>query len=176
MRKLSPKTIEMMQKLVVDMAMIVCIGIVLAIAVNQMRPNSIVLFDKSVLVEEDLTAAVIMQELDGLHAITPNMAYAKMKVKDVLFVDARHPNEYNKGHVHGAINMPFEQFSNYINDFLEMYPPDTVIVVYCDGKNCEQSEFLGQELVYAGYATVYYMEPNWQSWLNDERPVTLPQR
>lgn len=174
MRKFSPKTMEFLRKLAIDMAIIVCVGVVLALAVNQMRPDGIVLFGKNVPMAEDLTDEAIMTELEGLHPITPDLAHAKMQAKDVLFVDSRHPSEYAKGYIQGAINIPFEQFGDYINDFLDAYPPETPIVVYCDGKNCEQSEFLGQELVYAGYATVYYMEPNWLSWLNSGKPVTMP--
>lgn len=175
MLKLQPKTVEFLQKLVVEMAVIVCVGVLLGLGFNQFRnpATKVALIDTSVFVEEDLSADIVMQELTGLNSITPDMAYAKMKAKPVVFVDSRHPIEYNKGHIQDAVNMPYENFMDYLGDFLDTYPPETVLVVYCDGKNCEQSEHLGQELVYAGYTTVYYMEPNWLSWLNGGKPVTI---
>lgn len=176
MPKLSTQTVEFIRKLIVDMMSIVCVGVVLALGVNQFRTeNKIQLFDKTVWVEEDSPEdAAVMQELSGLNPITPALAYAKMKAKGVLFVDSRHPVEFDKGHIEGAINLPWEDFGRRFGDFLEQYPPETVIITYCDGKNCDLARQLGEELHYAGYEVVYYMEPGWQSWLNSGKPVIFP--
>lgn len=178
MPKLKPQTINFLRKLIADMAIIVCVGVVLALGVNQCRgpQGKIALIDKSQWVEEEVVDADVVNELSGLNSITPELAYVKMQAKPVVFVDSRHPVEYAKGHIKDAVSFPYEEFGEHIGLFLDAYPPNTVIIVYCDGKNCEQSELLGQELVFAGYETVYYMQPNWLSWLNSGKPVDILNR
>lgn len=175
MLKIKPETTAFVQKLVVQMAIIVCVGALLGLGFNQCRSQEtkVALMDTSVFVEEELTDEAVTQELVGLNPITPDTAYAKSKLKPVVFVDSRHPIEFGKGHIKDAVNVPYEDFMDYMDEFLNAYPPETILIVYCDGKNCEQSEHLGQELVYAGYETVYYMEPNWLNWLNSGKPVTI---
>lgn len=176
MLKFNTQNKARLRKLIVEMAIIVCVGVVLALGFNRFRSpeTRVALLDTGIFAAEDLSEAAIMQELEGLNPITPDMAYAKMQIKPVVFVDSRHPIEYNKGHVAGAVNIPNEFFMDYINDFLDQYPSETILIVYCDGKNCEQSQHLGEELLFAGYTTVYYMEPSWLSWLNSGKPVTIP--
>lgn len=173
--KLKPESIEFLRKLVIEMAMIVCVGVVLALGFNQCRgpETKVALMDTGVFVEEDISDDAVLQELTGLNPITPDLAYAKMKAKPVLFVDSRHPIEYGKGHIKDAVNLPNEFMMDYLDGFLNDYPPETILVVYCDGKNCEQAKHLGEELVFAGYTTVYYMEPSWLAWLNSGKPVTI---
>lgn len=175
MLRLKPESIEFVRKLIVEMALIVCVGVLLGLGFNQFRSpeTKVALMDTTVFAEEDLSESAVMQEQAGLNPITPDLAYAKMKAKPIVFVDSRHPIEYNKGHIKDAVNIPNEFFMDYMDDFLNAYPPETVLVVYCDGKNCEQSRFLGEELVFAGYTTVYYMEPSWLAWLNSGKPVTI---
>lgn len=175
MLKLKPESIEFLRKLVIEMAMIVCVGVMLALGFNQCRgpETKVILFDNTIFVEENLFDDTVMREQEGLNPITPDMAYAKMKAKPVLFVDSRHPIEYNKGHIKDAVNVPNEFFMDYMDSFLNEYPFETILVVYCDGKNCEQARRLGEELVFAGYITVYYMEPSWLAWLNGGKPVTI---
>lgn len=173
--KLKPESIEFLRKLVIEMAMIVCVGVVLALGFNQCRgpETKVALMDTGVFVEEDISDDAVLQELTGLNPITPDLAYAKMKAKPVLFVDSRHPIEYGKGHIKDAVNLPNEFMMDYLDGFLNDYPPETILVVYCDGKNCEQAKQLGEELVFAGFTTVYYMEPSWLAWLNSGKPVTI---
>lgn len=175
MLKLKPENIDFLRKLVIDMLMLVCLAIVLALGFNRCRApeTSVALMDSSVLTVETVSDDMVMQELPGLNSITPELAYAKMKVKPLVFVDSRHPIEYGKGHIKGAVNVPNEFFMDYLDGFLNDYPPETILVVYCDGKNCEQSRQLGEELGFAGYTVVYYMEPSWLAWLNSGKPVTI---
>ena len=177
MFEFSTVTRERLQKLVVEMAVLVCIGVLLGLGVNQFRGASkVVLVNIVAPEEEDLSKQAVMQELTGLNPITPDLAYAKMQAKEVLFVDSRHPIEYNKSHIRGAVNLPYEFFMEHMEAFLEQYVPETILVVYCSGKNCEQSRHLGEELVFAGYTTVYYLEPSWSSWVGTNKPITFPGR
>ena len=48
---------------------------------------------------------------------------------DVVYVDVRTPQEYNAGHVEGAINIPYDQMADRWQE-LEEYR-DQPMVVYC---------------------------------------------
>lgn len=175
MLKLKPENIDFLRKLVIDMIMLVCLAIVLALGFNRCRgpETRVALMDSGVLTAETVSDDMLMQELPGLNPITPELAYAKMQAKSLVFVDSRHPIEYAKGHIKDAVNVPNEFMVDYLDGFLNDYPPETILVVYCDGKNCDQARQLGEELVFAGYTVVYYLEPSWLAWLNSGKPVTI---
>ena len=58
----------------------------------------------------------------------------------VLFVDARHDEEYQKGHVPGAYQLDRYYPQNYLPTVLPPCLSARWIVVYCNGGNCDDSE------------------------------------
>ena len=78
--------------------------------------------------------------------------YAAEAAEQVIkVIDVREPNEYAKGHIPGAINVPVETIG-------EEYPPelpdcDQLILVYCRSGN--RSKEAAQKLVDIGYKNVY---------------------
>ena len=46
------------------------------------------------------------------------------------FLDVRPADEYQAGHIEGALNIPFEQ----LEEHLSFLPQDREIIVYCRGK------------------------------------------
>lgn len=52
--------------------------------------------------------------------------------KEVVIIDTREPDEYNKSHVEGAINIPPAEFvSGMFVERLSGVDKDTPIIVYC---------------------------------------------
>jgi rhodanese-related sulfurtransferase len=58
---------------------------------------------------------------------------ALSKEPDFVLVDVRSPEQYARGHVPGAINIPHAKL---IESRLAQYAPETVFVVYCAGPHC----------------------------------------
>lgn len=54
--------------------------------------------------------------------------YEYVRKKEYVIVDLRSAGEYQKGHVEGAINIPYEKFENN-NFYLPKYKR---IIVYCE--------------------------------------------
>ena len=52
---------------------------------------------------------------------------------DFVLLDVRSPELYEKGHVPGAINLPYRKI---IAAKLTQYPEHTIFVVYCAGPHC----------------------------------------
>jgi rhodanese-related sulfurtransferase len=81
-----------------------------------------------------------------------------------FFFDARSPADYAAGHIAGALNLPVEDFEDHFSRFLPMLTPETPIVTYCDGKECELSERLMVRLRELGYHNVRHLVNGWTAW------------
>ncbi|MEW5700850.1 MAG: rhodanese-like domain-containing protein [Candidatus Zixiibacteriota bacterium] len=86
--------------------------------------------------------------------LTLTQAEAKHTDKNVVFVDARYPADYEQGHITGAVLLPFEMFDDYWAGVEERLPKDREIVTYCGGSECELSLFLARLLRQKGYGQV----------------------
>ena len=81
-----------------------------------------------------------------------------------LLLDVRTPEEFNSGHIEGAVNINVETLASR----LEEVPRDMPIVVYCRSGN--RSATASQILVNAGYQPVYDMG-GIQTWVAQGFPV-----
>jgi rhodanese-related sulfurtransferase len=81
-----------------------------------------------------------------------------------IFLDARSPLDFAAGHIARAINLPVEQFPDYYPKVAPMLAMDSSIVVYCDGKECELSHRLADQLRQMGYSNVHILSNGWTEW------------
>jgi rhodanese-related sulfurtransferase len=88
-----------------------------------------------------------------------------------LFVDARSRSDYEAGHIKGSVSLPIGQFDDEIFDFLDKYPPETSIVAYCSGRNCEDSHRLAEHFLDFGYTQVRVMIDGYPGWKAEGYPV-----
>jgi len=80
----------------------------------------------------------------------------------VLVVDARTAEEYRKGHLPGAINIPPELFSSMVG-----YLPSNKripLVFYCRGYNCTLSQSAAIEALRSGYTNVRLFRGGYPEW------------
>jgi rhodanese-related sulfurtransferase len=63
---------------------------------------------------------------DVHHALTNH-------AQDFVLLDVRSPNQFNEGHIPGALNLPHGKI---VATKLSDYPMDTLFVVYCAGPHC----------------------------------------
>jgi rhodanese-related sulfurtransferase len=68
----------------------------------------------------------------------------------ILFVDARDDEHYQQGHIPSAYQLDHYRAENYLPDVLPMCLSAESIVVYCNGGDCEDSEFAAVLLRDAG--------------------------
>ncbi len=92
--------------------------------------------------------------------------------KEGIIIDSRLPDYYHEGHIAGAINIPFEEIDNFVTKLMEI-PQDTMVVVYCDGGECELSFDLAMFMIDLGYGKVYVYEGGWEEWSAAVLPVTM---
>ena len=91
--------------------------------------------------------------------------------KDAVFLDARSPEAYARGHISCAINVPWQGFEAYLDRVWGVIPEDAWIVTYCDGETCSLSEDLAKELMAMGYHQVKVLVNGWTRWAEAGLPV-----
>ena len=102
-----------------------------------------------------------------------NVAQAKQLFDNgsVLFVDARSTDNYEEGHIPGAVSLPIGRFDDLIDAFLDNYAIEQPIVTYCSGRTCEDSHNLAQLLTDIGYADVKVFIDGYPGWPAEWHPM-----
>lgn len=99
-------------------------------------------------------------------------AKARFDKKSAAFVDARSPEEYEKGHIPGAYSLHAEEFETFAPQVLPFLRPDQEIIAYCSGTSCELSLHLAEKLQAAGYTNVKVFFGGFPEWEKAGYPVT----
>lgn len=87
--------------------------------------------------------------------------------ESILWVDARPEAAFLRGHVPGAVWLSEDDWSRGLMGLLEIWEPDQVIVVYCDGVACAASGQVAARLRdELGVDTVLVLEGGWEAWQN----------
>ncbi|MDO5338381.1 MAG: rhodanese-like domain-containing protein [Eubacteriales bacterium] len=66
--------------------------------------------------------------------------------KDVIIIDLRDKNEYDKSHIRGALNFPYGE-----TGWKREYPKDKILILYCDRGGA--SLMAARELARRGFRT-----------------------
>ena len=80
------------------------------------------------------------------------------------FVDARRPEEYERGHLAGAVNLPASAKTRYFAKAMALLPRETLIIIYCGGGECEESNEVFQFLIESEYSAenLRIFKPGWE--------------
>jgi rhodanese-related sulfurtransferase len=88
-----------------------------------------------------------------------------------LFFDARKPEDFEAGHIAKALNLPAEQFEEQYPKVAPLLTPESPIIVYCDGEECDLSHRLVEQLRPQGYTNVLILSNGWTAWHAAGYPV-----
>ena len=88
----------------------------------------------------------------------------------VIFLDARNPEEFEEGHIAGAINLPYFSIDEHLTNIASIDKSEP-IVTYCEGADCDMSIRLGNELFAKGYKKVFVFFGGWEEWEKADYPV-----
>jgi len=90
--------------------------------------------------------------------------------KDALFIDSRHAFEYKLGHIQGAVNIALSEYESN-RTRLDTIPKSTLLIIYCDGAECNSSIELGVKFMESGFSNVKIFFGGWQEWKNGNLPI-----
>ena len=85
--------------------------------------------------------------------------------RDAVLLDVRPRQEYESGHLYGAINIPIEE----LEERLPEIPRDRLVITYCRGEYCLFADEAA-ELLRANGLAVVRLEGGWPEWQAEGRP------
>ncbi|MCB9209899.1 MAG: rhodanese-like domain-containing protein [Ignavibacteriales bacterium] len=105
-----------------------------------------------------------------LRGIDLSQAVEIFNDNSATFIDARDQWEYSDNHIIGAINIPEFSFDPS-NKYLVKLNKEELLIVYCDGDDCDLSKRLAQKLISLGFKNTYVFLDGFNSWLTAELPI-----
>ncbi len=103
--------------------------------------------------------------------IYPQVSLEEVKIKlrqGVILVDARTKEEFDKGHIDGAINLPYNNFEiAYYQATLLHNSIEKEIIVYCGGGGCKSSLLVAENLTLLGHSNVKVFSGGWSAWVKN---------
>ncbi len=139
---------------------ILLVSVVLGVGANYMHSDRLPLM---------ATEKAPPSAVDGL--ISLGEAKRLFAAGAAVFIDARPAGDYRKGHITGAISLPWEAVDSRFADIGAEIPVDKPIITYCDGANCSLSEHLAKFLREMGFAHVRVLKNGWSLWQRQQLPV-----
>jgi rhodanese-related sulfurtransferase len=91
----------------------------------------------------------------------------RLHQEGALFIDARRSADFAEGHIPGARGIPVWEHdvdARVAALASEKVPFDRVIVIYCSGPACKDSEMLAEKLTMAGYFNIYTYTAGFPGW------------
>lgn len=101
---------------------------------------------------------------DGAATLQTVEAARLLWEKGAVFIDARNRESYDGGHIKGAVSLSVYEFDTLFFDFIDAYSPDTLLVLYCSGRLCDESHRLGTMLRQEGYESVKIFADGLPAW------------
>ena len=92
--------------------------------------------------------------------------------RKAIFIDSRHENDYRKGHILDALNIPFEEQRRKDLIVQHPVPQDRTLVVYCDGDECQSSVELAKILHQRGFTSIKVFFGGWAEWIQAGLPIS----
>jgi hydroxyacylglutathione hydrolase len=81
-----------------------------------------------------------------------------------FFLDARARPDYAAGHIAHALHLPAADFDAHFPQLAPLLSPETSIVIYCDGTDCELSHQVKEKLASLGYTNTWVLHNGWTTW------------
>ena len=89
---------------------------------------------------------------------------------NVIWVDARPDNEFERDHIPGAISLNEDRWNELLPEFLGQWSPEKKVVVYCSTESCNASREVAKRLRdEAQLRNVFVLDRGWEEWLKLNR-------
>jgi len=159
-------------KMIKESGIILGLSIAIALTVNYFPPAGIALVGQWDTAQGVVTAKAKNDVvIDDIEIGTVGLARKLYDIGGYIFVDARSVEDYEEGHIKGAVSLPVGQFEDKLSAFIERYPPETSIVTYCSGRTCSDSHHLAEFLMEMGYEKINVFIDGFPGWEAEGHPV-----
>jgi len=92
----------------------------------------------------------------------------KLREEEVKLIEVLEPEEYERKHIKGAINVPLAEIGKEVKS---KFDNESEIVVYCADKSCGASPKAAEKLDRLGFENVYDYEGGKKDWKEAGNPM-----
>lgn len=124
----------------------------------------------SVVIDKKLEITEAIESFQEPKAIKLDFAYKLFK-QNIIFIDARSPEEFAEGHIKNAVNIPFYGSENY-SITISHLNKNEIIVTYCSSTDCDIAQLSGNELFEMGFKRVYVFIGGYDEWKKNNYPTS----
>jgi len=110
------------------------------------------------------------KEEQPFSVITLDQLQRLLKAHRGILFDARSEEDYVKGHIKGARNVPGEDPGKHFPQFVEL-PRDTLIIVYCNNPECHLGRSVIEFLATMEFKKMVLYDDGWDGWEKAHLPV-----
>jgi rhodanese-related sulfurtransferase len=110
------------------------------------------------------------QYIPGKH-LSLDQTYQIYREGRALFLDTRYKEEFQKGHIKNAINLPIKSSMDEIMAFIENITKEEIIITYCSDPHCNYSRRMAGFLVNQGFQNVYVFIDGFNAWRANKLPM-----
>lgn len=143
-----------------QIGIIVLASAVLAVVYNAVQPRRIPwVQDWSQQVESKATQK-------GIRIIPLAAVADRISASNVVFIDARTRDEYAKGHIQGAISVPFGNIDERYSVIANLIDSGMELIVYCSNRECDDALLLASELKKMGCSNIAIFIDGFDSWVS----------
>jgi rhodanese-related sulfurtransferase len=100
----------------------------------------------------------------GIKAIPLSVALEKFQALESIFIDARPAPEFGRGHIPGAVSIPFQSLEEQFPILGNLVDSGKKLVVYCQNRECDDSLLLAIELQAMGASNLVLYVDGFELW------------
>lgn len=170
-----------MKKFIWQLCVILGLSIVIGFAYNHFSKTPLPLFKKYDAHMVDLvisnqignkanpssseTPVPTFQELDA------ETLQSLVEAEKAILLDARTADEFNHGHIPGAVNLPITRFNATYSFLTSLLSQNKIIICYCEGLDCTDSSLLALELYKKGHKDIFVYKGGMTEWEQLAYPI-----
>jgi rhodanese-related sulfurtransferase len=152
----------MPQRLAGRVGIILLVSLVAGTAANLVSPSRIKwIHDWSTYVADEA-------EEKGIRVVDIDQVRAIVEAGSHFIFDARPASDYAAGNITGAFSLPVENIDVEFEQYAPVLTPDQAILVYCSGKECDESLLLGTRFIEHGFTNVVLFAGGYSEWSEAE--------
>ena len=114
--------------------------------------------------------AILQQQ--GTRVLTTDEVKYYGQQQGTLMVDARSAEEYELGHISGAVSLPLDKFDQAFTTVQPELRKSKLIIIYCSGGSCGTSEEVAKKLGEKGFRDLAVFTDGLPGWMRAKLPIT----
>ena len=112
------------------------------------------------------------EQVEGATRLSAEQVIALvLRQEPLVIVDSRKGQEYAKGHIEGAVNLPDTVMTRELLHRLTR-SLDTPLLFYCNGVHCLRSSNAAKKAQQWGYRHIFWFRGGWNEWRSKQLPVS----